>query len=221
VLEPADASSQQCVCTTCQGPSCGARFWATGSDLTCPYRPPLHLVPSVTTMYAFPGETTQQPTDVAGLESAPVGNWCRFRWRGAWVAGYLRSGVCRGPTASSANFEIFCPFMVPSCASACNVKHLVNPVTRKSCSCDYWCQLYGDCCGPDPSNAVAECPTMTPSVDFSVTRSCPARTGLASQQTSCSTYRPAGTLMLYDQGCMADAALIPSATSCTLPPRNC
>lgn len=183
------AGSQQCVCTTCQGAACASHFWLSGPDATCPYRPPVHSSPGVTTFYKFPGVTGQQPP-VQNLEG---GNWCRFQSAGTWVMGYLRSGSCNAANGQTSNtFDVFCPFLVTGCDNACNVMALVNPTTRTTCSCDYWCQLYGDCCGPTNNNAANQCPTMAPSLNFATTRSCPARTGLAAQQNACSTFRPAG-----------------------------
>lgn len=191
-LTPATSPSQLCVCTTCGGAACDALFWQKqpGASTTCPYRPPLHFTSNVTTFFKFPGSTAQQP-DTAGLQG---GNWCRFKpaWS-TWVAGYVREGACHGSNGqSSATFDTFCPFLVNSCDSACNAKGLVDSTTRATCSCDYYCELYTDCCGPANSNATSQCPTMAPSLNFTETRSCPARTGIAPQQNACSTFRPAG-----------------------------
>lgn len=193
-LTPATPSLQLCVCTTCEGEACVSLFWQSSkssSSTPCPYRPPLHFKKEVTTFFKFPGDTAQQPA-TAGLQG---GNWCRFKTARTttWVVGYVREGACQGSNGEvSTTFDTFCPFLVNSCNGACNVKGLVNPTTRTPCSCDYWCPLYGDCCGPTNSNAASQCPTMEPSVDFATTRSCPKRTGLASQQAACDTFRPAG-----------------------------
>lgn len=186
--------SQQCVCTTCEGPQCASHFWLPGTDRTCPYRPPLHLLPGVTTYFRFQQEATGQQPSVTGLQG---GNWCRFQSGGSFITGYIRNGVCNGPDASSATFEVFCPYAVSTCSTAdlnaCGRTGLVNPTTRRSCSCDYWCQVYGDCCGANPSSIAAQCPSMTPSIDRTTTGSCPAGLGVGANQAACASYRPRGT----------------------------
>jgi hypothetical protein len=175
-----------------QGAACVARFWLPGQNTTCPYRPPLRFESSITTFFTFPGDTAQQPSakDLQG------GNWCRFESGGAWLTGYVREKACHAAGGeSSSTFELFCPFVTNSCADACNVKGLVDNATCGSCSCDYWCQLYGDCCGQG-SDIAAQCPEMTPTLDFARTRNCSARAGLAAQQPLCGTaagsFRPSG-----------------------------
>ena len=202
--------SELCVCTTCGGTACDSILWLPGpvsSAAWCPYRPPLHFLSGVTTFFQYPPTTGQQPA-VANLQG---GQWCKFQAADAtWVTGYERGGKCHaGNGQSSTKYQLFCPFMVNSCTNACNIKGLVNPNTQGRCSCDYWCHLYGDCCGQygdadsNSRNAWQVCPNMKPfgptmfgqtiiNTGFVQTRSCSNLAGLAQHQDPCGSYRPAG-----------------------------
>ena len=189
-LTPSAANSQQCVCTTCHSERCASRFWLPGSNITCPFRPQLHFRPNVTTFFRFPQESTGQQPSVSGLAG---GNWCRFRMGEEIEFGYLRGGACHSANLlASFTFEIFCPYAVSSCSSACGHDGLVNPTTRASCACDYWCQLYGDCCGDNPNSIASQCPAMAPSANLATTGSCRDRKGVATNQAMCASYRPGG-----------------------------
>lgn len=189
-VSPEARPTQLCACTTCEGDTCASHFWApTVAGATCPYRPLLYFQPNITTFFDFPGATGQQP-NVDGMQG---GNWCRFRSNTKWVTGYVRDGACNsGDGRTSTYFELFCPFAVSSCKQSCGHRGLVDRATLKSCACDYWCQLYGDCCGSDTSNPGEQCSTMQPTTELAYAASCPNRLGINAQESACHSYRPAG-----------------------------